>query len=739
MNLESLTKLAASGNVAAIEETWLGWLDQSHDANTWRDRAVVLDALARNDKQEEAVALATTTVEQLASQAPAKETVQPAAAFLLALKKSEKLRELVGNLYKDAYADTPGLESLIDEAGIYQGRPPRRAVRTLNVCLNLTEQCYLTHREEHTAAQVQKIETDPWRIEIMHQSECKSFGPVELADEFEIADSDDYRVMAEYDPDRLRKRLVDDTASVVLNILQSRGGEMTSDELAKILRGKFVANKDWTKWWTKARQALKATHRVEIEGRTPYYLTYVEVDESLEEQFFERIKRLHDAKRELAVVDEYVKACETHDQQPSAEFLTRVKTRFEQRANVSGQRSKQVDLTSLLAAAQIARLAGQDNPDQYVSEALTAAEDPAADICRIDVPAFWTRACELLVAVRPNDARDILMDILPKTPTSAADTVAQMLIDLGADASTFASLADTICRNPVEMNEGLLWLWSSPEPQEAKVDIPKVTLLTRLLNALVTVDHDDLLPPDRKKEIRSNSRDVLRAKRFERFRVMLTEIEPGMASAIRTEIARSEGLSRAVREDMLKLLRRQFPELTAKPAALPPKWLREDVLYCTQGGKRRRQLELDELVNVKIRENAIAIGEAADKGDLSENSEYKFALEERDLLHARLGQMQKEMDMAQVFTESDVSDQFIDIGTRSVLVHVDNQTRQEVTLMGPWEADTRNRIYNYQTPLAQAVLGAKLGDEIEVEYFDPPGKYRVESIHNALSAPAEAV
>ncbi|MCB9867224.1 MAG: hypothetical protein H6816_11410 [Phycisphaerales bacterium] len=58
-----------------------------------------------------------------------------------------------------------------------------------------------------------------------------------------------------------------------------------------------------------------------------------------------------------------------------------------------------------------------------------------------------------------------------------------------------------------------------------------------------------------------------------------------------------------------------------------------------------KRAELEELVNVKIRENAIAIGRAAELGDLSENSEYKFALEERDLLQARLAQMQKEMDL----------------------------------------------------------------------------------------------
>jgi len=736
MSIESLTKLAATGNVAAIEDAWIGWLENTKDSAAWDKRAEVLDALAKNNNQDEAVTLATTAIEQFAKQMPPEQAVVPAASFLLALKKSDKMRQVVGDLYKEAFADTPGLEGLMDEAGIYQGRPPRRAVRTLDVCLNLSEGGYLVHREDQTAARVEKIETDPWRITIHRDGDNETRGPVELADEFEVADEDDYRVLAAFEPDELRKRLADDPATVVINILTSRGGTMDSDQLAAVIRGKFVDTKEWTKWFTKTRQALKATHRVEIEGRTPYYLTYREVEQSLEVQFHDRIKRLHDAKRELAVMDEYVKACATHDQAPDVKFLDQVTARFVHRARVTAQRTKQPDLTSLLAAAQVAGLAGHDDADKIVIDALTESEDPAGAIRQIELPQFWTRACDLLAAAQPDAFRPTLEAILPFAPLAAADDIAQRLVEAGADASVFSAIADEICRNVVEMNEGLLWLWSGPGPEAAQVNIPLVTLLTRMLIALTKVDHDDHLPAQRQKDIRGNTRDVLRNRRFARFQQMLDEIELGMATALRTEINRSEGLSRAVREDMLKLLQAKFPHLTAKPAVSVPRWRRDDVLFCTEEGRRARQKEIDELVNVKIRENSIAIGNAAAMGDLSENSEYKFALEERDLLHARVNQLQKEMAMSQVITDRDVNDHQVDIGARVVLVHNDTDARQEVTILGPWETNPKQRVYNYQTPLAQSLLGAKVGEVIDVEFFDPPGAYHVVSIENALAASA---
>jgi transcription elongation factor GreA len=165
-----------------------------------------------------------------------------------------------------------------------------------------------------------------------------------------------------------------------------------------------------------------------------------------------------------------------------------------------------------------------------------------------------------------------------------------------------------------------------------------------------------------------------------------------------------------------------------------PKWLQEDALYATEAGHNKRHAELEELVNVKIRENAVAIGRAAELGDLSENSEYKFALEERDLLQARLGQIQREMDMYRMLKPDDVPSDHVGIGCRILLEHTGTGTRQEVTLLSPWESNTDKRVYNYRTPLAQSILGTRLGEVTQVEFFDPPGEYRVLEIHSALEA-----
>ena len=138
-------------------------------------------------------------------------------------------------------------------------------------------------------------------------------------------------------------------------------------------------------------------------------------------------------------------------------------------------------------------------------------------------------------------------------------------------------------------------------------------------------------------------------------------------------------------------------------------------------------------MNVKIRENAIAIGDAAEKGDLSENSEYKFALEERDLLQARLIQMNEEMASAQVITTEEVNTDCVDIATKVVFIRETDQLRYEATFLGPWEADVDNACFNYKAPLAQKLMGIKIGEVVEFEHTGANGTYKLTEIHNALA------
>lgn len=731
-NANQLAKLAASGNVKDVEDTWLKMLDDEFEADAWVIRANVLKALVEKGNTAEAEALATTALESFNSRIEPGDALKAASAFLLALKNSDALRATVAELYRQSYADTEGLENLMVEAGVEGGRPPRRALRTMDVCLQLAEGMCLTHRHEDTAVRVERIDRDSWTIDVTDGKKRTSLGAVELADSFAPAGNNSFQVMACFDPQKLAERLDKDPGGIIAEILEGNGGEISSDDLQHMLSPRFIPSGDWGKWWTRARAALRGHRQVRIAGRSPYFLKFEANAVTLEAAAEKALARAHEPRLELEIIERYLKDCRAHKQEPDAQLLDRARQRIVERAERHERNGAPFELLPYLIAQRIGELSGNAQGDIAVVAALQRTSDPVSAILAVTDASYWPAACKALAEAHPQNLVESLEQLLPHAPLRVADDLAEHMIALGCAHERFSRLAEEILREPVRLNEGLLWLWNGPGPEVARVAVPLPTIMTRILAALGEVQRSDRYARERVRQITGNAREALKARRFARFRKMLEHLEPGVAVAMRTQIQRLDNLARTG-DDLLKLIREKFPQLTTVEPRLP-KWLQEDVLYGTEAGYNKRHAEMDELVNVKIRENAIAIGNAASHGDLSENSEYKFAIEERDLLQARLAQMQREMDAYKPLRPEDVPTDHVGIGCRVTLEHTSAGARQEVTILGPWEADPEKRIYNYRTPLAQSILGTRLGDTTAVEFFTPPGEYRVLEITNAVSS-----
>ena len=90
------------------------------------------------------------------------------------------------------------------------------------------------------------------------------------------------------------------------------------------------------------------------------------------------------------------------------------------------------------------------------------------------------------------------------------------------------------------------------------------------------------------------------------------------------------------------------------------------------------------------------------------------SLEERDLLRARLAQMNSELQIARVIAPETVPTDHIGLGTRAVFHEVEGGGRYEMTFVGPWDSDIDRGWFNYKAPLCQAVLGKRIGDTVEI-------------------------
>ncbi|MGO2101876.1 transcription elongation factor GreA [Psychroflexus halocasei] len=139
------------------------------------------------------------------------------------------------------------------------------------------------------------------------------------------------------------------------------------------------------------------------------------------------------------------------------------------------------------------------------------------------------------------------------------------------------------------------------------------------------------------------------------------------------------------------------------------------VSYYSEEGLKKLKAELDQLRDVERPKASQAIGEARDKGDLSENAEYDAAKEAQGMLEMKISKLEEVVSNARVIDESQLD-------TSKILIHStvklkNTKTNQEMTykLVAQSEADLKSNKISVDSPIGKGLLGKEEGDLAEIK------------------------
>ena len=149
------------------------------------------------------------------------------------------------------------------------------------------------------------------------------------------------------------------------------------------------------------------------------------------------------------------------------------------------------------------------------------------------------------------------------------------------------------------------------------------------------------------------------------------------------------------------------------------------------GGLKKLEDELQDLKVVQRREIAQKIKEAREQGDLSENAEYDAAKDEQRDIEARIEQIEKILKNAEVVLDEEIDLNKISIGCVVRVLDIEYNEEEEYKLVGSSEASSlQNKISN-ESPIGRALIGAQVGDIVDVEAPAGVVQYKVLSIQRA--------
>ena len=149
------------------------------------------------------------------------------------------------------------------------------------------------------------------------------------------------------------------------------------------------------------------------------------------------------------------------------------------------------------------------------------------------------------------------------------------------------------------------------------------------------------------------------------------------------------------------------------------------LVLMTQAGYDSLQQELVELQDTKIPAAIDRVATARSFGDLSENSEYHAAREDLAVLNGRLEEVQSILKRAQVATSTNG---VVGVGSQVVVEIHGKGDQHRYFVVGEWEANPAEKKISEQSPLGQALVGKKVGEQVEVDV--PAGKlvYQIKAV-----------
>lgn len=149
-----------------------------------------------------------------------------------------------------------------------------------------------------------------------------------------------------------------------------------------------------------------------------------------------------------------------------------------------------------------------------------------------------------------------------------------------------------------------------------------------------------------------------------------------------------------------------------------------DRLPMTANGFGRIKEELRRLKTVERPTVIKALEAAREMGDIAENAEYHAAKEKQSFIEGRIQQINARFANLEVVNPAEFTSESIAFGATVTIENLDTEETSQYQIVGPDEANIEVNRISFQSPVARALIGGKVGDVVTLDI--PKGKVQVE-------------
>jgi len=728
-----LVHLARSQDLEALEAAWnqaVGAPDAEHIPHY----ADTIDALCEHDMASKALGMATALLDSLVAKGDKQAAMELGFRTMQSSAHNDALVNKVVELIDDHYSDAAWLPVLKQRSNLSTATVG--ALLEFDQLRRYTEGHVVYHGAGWGEGIVEGFDPDTQEITVHFSTGRRSPFPLDtLLDSFKPLDADDLRAMKLLRMEKLQQDAAESPALLIRSAASLYRGTITSTQVKKELAGSVIETKKWASWWKKAKAAATKDPWLKVEG-TPTRPVFVlrKKPVSLADEARATLHHQNNLGERVVVLRDYLKRSE--DEEVRSQILVLATETMEQ-ALQSKQSDPEADIShahildGILFLEEHGKQASVSAAEEL--RALLLSEDGQLHPTRIDLLATQAsreHAVSLLPQALGGDWAEQCVATLTDWPATIVEKVADKLVETG-HGPEILSLWNRVAPYPKRhpLMTYLLGKYYSDGVFKDQEACPDAVTMARVLLHLGRV-----LNEDRK----SNQ---LHGRLLNRLLSLLTG-KRGLLDGACDGISRSDpaqfvGIVARAGEDfptevetyLDRTVARLYPDILAEPET--PWWDRDEFIFTTQDGLKKIQEEYRVLVDVKIPENAQAIGAAASLGDLSENSEWESAMEEQRNLTGRAQEMDGEISSAKLIEDQEIPEDAVAPGQKITLVEEASGKQVEYRLLGPWDA-TDDFTINYRAPLAKGLLGKQVGEVGEMPSPSGPVKVKIEAVERIV-------
>ena len=523
------------------------------------------------------------------------------------------------------------------------------------------------------------------------------------------------------DIEGLRQLAATNHLELVKVVLNSFGGRATVDQIQQALVPDVIRD-DWKKWWEAAKRELKKNGHFQVPLKKTEPVVYQVKEVSLQERLIGEFRAAKGLKAHVAAATEVLKnAHDLSDKESAAkEIIGTLNTEI-----ASYQRTQTpVALEGIFIREDIREMAGLPATEGEVTAKAIWAQDAKIGPLMEQLPAVkHRRAVESFKEANPENWHEILRITLNSVSAKLCKEFAGLLVQEGKIDQLKETLARLISQH-LASSELLLWL-----AKEYRTDAFADILGPEVFRAMLT----------------AMERDQFNEKRSNRLREYILdeqELLPELTSVADLEVIKD--LTRALQlspvfDDMDKrsLLARIVKSHPAVQSLISGEQTKQDTtLVVSWDSLERKRAEYGELVHKKMPANRDEIAIARSYGDLRENHEFKAAKEMQKQLMKQKDEMESQLVRARGTDFSNARTDVVSVGTIVRVTDVSSGQNESFTILGAWDSDPDKGVVSYFSPVAQALLNKKVGDEVEFEIHGARHRHRIDRIEAFKAAPA---